>query len=72
MKACPKKPPGKNIREAQRTTVAVKLRLPPEVAEELEELAAGWNITVSGAVARLMAHRWLTDRVTGIARGLRS
>lgn len=45
---------GRNILEAQRGTVQVKLRLPPEVAEDLDELAARWRLTRSGAVARLV------------------
>ena len=48
---------GKNIPEAQRTTVQVKLRLPPEVAEELDELAAKWGMTRSGAVSELLEER---------------
>ena len=50
----PKKAPGVNISEAQRTTVQVKLRLDVDVAEDLETLAARWRITKSGAVARLV------------------
>jgi predicted DNA-binding protein len=49
-----RKPSGANIPDAKRSTVAVKLRLPPEVAEELDELAKRWNITRSGAVACLL------------------
>jgi predicted DNA-binding protein len=45
---------GRNIPEAERGTVQVKLRLPPEVAEDLDELAARWRLTRSGAVARLV------------------
>lgn len=52
-----KKPPGRNIREAERNTVAVKLRLPPEVAEELDELAERLRMTRSGAVAWLLERR---------------
>ncbi len=54
MKDRPKRPPGSNITEAQRSTVAVKLRLPPEVAEELRGLAENWNLTLSGTVAKLL------------------
>jgi hypothetical protein len=50
-----KKASGRNVTEAERGTVAVKLRLPPEVAEELDELAARWGVTRSGAVALLLA-----------------
>lgn len=49
-----KKKPGKNIPNAQRHTVQVLLRVPPEVVERLDELAAEWNITRSGCVARLL------------------
>lgn len=49
-----KAPSGKNIPEGQRGTVAVKLRLPPEVADELEERAERWCLTKSGAVAKLL------------------
>lgn len=49
-----KKASGRNIPEAERGTVQVKLRLPPDVAEDLDELAARWGLTRSGAVARLV------------------
>jgi hypothetical protein len=49
-----KKAPGRNVAEHERHTVQVKLRLPPDVAEELDELAARWKVTRSGAVARLL------------------
>ena len=45
---------GINIPEAQRHTVAVKLRLKPEVAERLDEIVAAWGSTRSEAVARLI------------------
>jgi predicted DNA-binding protein len=35
----------------------VKLRLPPDVAEDLDELAARWGLTRSGTVARLLEER---------------
>lgn len=50
-----KKASGRNVTEAERGTVAVKLRLPPEVAEDLDELAERWGVTRSGAVALLLA-----------------
>lgn len=50
----PRKASGANIPEAQRGTVQVKLRLPPEVADELDERAARWRLTRSGTVARLL------------------
>ena len=49
-----KKNPGRNVREAERSTIAVKLRLPPDVAEELDDVAERWGVTRSGAVARLL------------------
>lgn len=49
-----KKKPGKNIPNAQRHTVMLLLRLPPDVAERIDELAEEWGITKSGAVARLV------------------
>jgi hypothetical protein len=55
--AAKKKASGVNIPEAQRGTVAVKLRLPPDVAEDLDELAARWGLTRSGTVARLLEER---------------
>lgn len=53
-----RKASGVNIPEAQRGTVAVKLRLPPDVADDLDELAARLGLTRSGAVA------WLLDQAT--------
>lgn len=49
-----KKKPGRNIREAERNTVAVKLRLPPETSERLDDLSEEWGVTRSGVVARLV------------------
>lgn len=49
-----KKKPGKNIPNAQRHTVQILLRVPPDVAETLDELAERWGLTRSGAVARLV------------------
>lgn len=49
-----KKAPGRNIPENQRHTVQVKLRLPPNVAERLDELAEQWGLTRAGAVGRLV------------------
>lgn len=49
-----KKKPGKNIPNAQRHTVQILLRVPPDVAERLDELAERWGITRSGAVAKLV------------------
>ena len=49
-----KKKPGKNIPNAQRHTVQVLLRVPPDVAERLDELAEEWGVTHSGAVAQLI------------------
>ena len=49
----PKKP-GRNISNAERHTVQVLLRVPPEVLEELDELSSKWGLTRSGTVARLL------------------
>jgi predicted transcriptional regulator len=49
-----KKASGRNIPEAQRGGVQVKLRLPHDVADDLDELAERWGLTRSGAVARLV------------------
>ena len=49
-----KKASGRNIPEAERGTVAVKLRLPVDVVEDLDELAERWQLTRSGTVARLV------------------
>jgi predicted DNA-binding protein len=59
-----KRPSGRNVREDERSTVQVKLRLPPDVAEDLDELAARWGLTRSGTVARLLEQRTpqATDR----------
>ena len=54
---------GANIPEAQRSTVQVKLRLPTDVAEDLDDLAEAWNVTRSGAVARLLEERLDTTSV---------
>ena len=50
-----KKASGANIPEAQRGTVQVKLRLQPDVAEDLDSLAARWRMSRSDAVATLVA-----------------
>lgn len=49
-----KKASGVNIPEAQRGTVQVKLRLPPDVKDDLDVLAERWGLTVSGTVALLV------------------
>ncbi len=49
-----KKKSGKNIPNAQRHTVQILLRVPPDVAERLDELAEEWGVTRSGCVARLV------------------
>lgn len=49
-----KKASGANIPEAQRGTVQVKLRLPPDVADELDALATRLRLTRSGAVAWML------------------
>lgn len=55
-----KKKPGRNIHETERHTIQVKLRLPPDVAERLDELAERRGLTRAGAVA------WLLDRHEGL------
>lgn len=52
--ATTKKKPGKNIPNAQRHTVQILLRVPPDVAERIEELAEEWGLTKAGTVARLL------------------
>ena len=49
-----KKASGRNIPEAERGTIQVKLRLPPDVKDDLDDLARRWGLTVSGTVARLV------------------
>ena len=49
-----KKKPGKNIPNAQRHTVQVLLRLRPEAARRLRELAAARKSSVSETVADLL------------------
>lgn len=45
-----RKTSGCNIPESQRHTVSLKLRLPPDVAERLRELAAARGVTLGAAV----------------------
>lgn len=52
-----KKASGVNIPNSQRHTVQVLLRVPPDVAEALDDLAEKWNLTRSGTVARLLEER---------------
>ncbi len=49
-----KKASGVNIPNSQRSTVQVLLRLPPDVKDDLDELATKWNLTRAGTVARLL------------------
>lgn len=49
-----KKKPGRNIPNAQRHTVQILLRVPPDVAERLDELAERLGLTRSGTVAHLL------------------
>lgn len=46
---------GPNIREGQRRTAAIKLRLRPERAEEIHALAAEYGVTASAVVDAAMA-----------------
>jgi predicted DNA-binding protein len=52
--AAKKKASGENIPENQRNTVQVKIRLPPELAERLDEIAEELGVTRSGAVGLLI------------------
>jgi len=45
---------GPNIREGQRRTAAIKLRLRPERAEEIHALAAEFGVTASAVVDAAM------------------
>lgn len=45
---------GPNIPEAQRKTVAVKLRLRPETAAEVKRLAKHWDCPASYVVEAMM------------------
>ncbi len=49
-----RKASGVNIPNSQRSTVQVLLRVPPDVLEELDELAERWGLTRSGTVGRLV------------------
>jgi hypothetical protein len=53
-----KKASGRNVAESERSTVRLVLRVPPDVAEDIDALAARLNLTRSGAVA------WMLERVT--------
>ena len=57
-----RKTSGRNVLERERSTVQVKLRLPQDVADDLDDLAERWKITRSGAVARLLEERATPDR----------
>ena len=52
-----KKPSGRNVLESERSTVRLVLRVPPDVAEDLDDLAERWGLTRSGTVARLLEER---------------
>jgi hypothetical protein len=47
--------------EASRHTVQVKLRLPPEVAEDLDAYAERKRVTRSGAIALLLGSQRQSD-----------
>ncbi len=49
-----KKPSGKSVPEEQRHTVRVVVRVPPEIAEALDELAEEWGVGRSAVVVRLV------------------
>lgn len=54
MTAPPKRKPGVSIPEAQRHTVAIKLRLSPGAAERLRELADEEGLTLAAWVTSLV------------------
>lgn len=56
---------GPNIPNAQRTTVQVLLRLPPDVAEDLDALRDRWGLTRAGAVGRLVERAVLDEEMRG-------
>ncbi len=49
-----KKASGVNIPNSQRSTVQVLIRLPPDVRDDLNDLAERWGVTVSGAIGKLI------------------
>ncbi len=62
-----RKASGVNIPNSQRHTVQVLLRVPPNVLEELDELAEKWGVTRSGVVGLLLDQR-AARRATQAAR----
>ncbi len=52
--ATKKRKPGKSIPNAQRHTVQVLLRLPPETAKQLRDLAKYLGLDVSATVVALL------------------
>ena len=61
--------PGPNIPEAQRRTVAVKLRLPPATAAHLDELVDDGGYTRSETVAAIIDAQWEEWQATKAPRG---
>ncbi len=57
---------GRNVPEAQRSTIQVKLRLPVDVAEDLDGLAERWGVTRSGAVAMMVERLRSTSAPTPV------
>lgn len=51
----PRKASGENIENWQRKTVQILLRLPPETAARLRELASDQEVPLSEYVTRLLA-----------------
>ncbi len=62
MKPKKKKASGVNIPNKQRHTVQILLRVPPDIAEDLDDMAERWGVTRSGAVA-MMVERLRTTSV---------
>ena len=56
-----KRKPGRTIPEASRHSVQMKLRLPPEVAREIRDVAAASGVQVS----TLVALAWAAARRSG-------
>jgi hypothetical protein len=68
MTAKKRKASGANIPESQRGTVQVKLRLPQDVAEDLDTLAGRWKFTRSGTEAATRARPGTIPSARGSSR----
>ena len=72
MAAKPTPPPrrgGPTQRETDRVAEQVKLRLAPDVREDLDALALRWRVTRSEAVARMVERAMVDDEMRGTVRG---